>query len=137
MTEATCASTQQLYVSHMRTGSIFLHQIRVLLLAAAMIFGLFGTAAQASDTSSMATMEMSFASASLATDTTEDCTGCSMDADMSSVCHSSAGCQAIDLVTSGDVPNGSASAASVTPVDALARGLAIRPLAQPPKSIIV
>lgn len=136
MTGAAYASLWQLYLVHMHTGSTFLHQIRVILLAIAMIFGIFGTVAQASGTSSMATMKMSFASASLAADTIEDCTGC-LDADMGSVCHSPAGCQAVDLPTSSEFTNGPASVTSVTPVDALARGLAIRPLAQPPKSIIV
>lgn len=130
-----CGSPGQLYVSFMRrTHVAFLQQIRVVLLAVAIVFGPFGTAAQANGMHSVADMEMSFASAVFVADESEDCNGCSTGADMSSACHSAVGCQAAaDLPDSGALRVDAASVAIAIPLDARARGLALRPLAQPPK----
>lgn len=117
-----------------RPISVFLHLIQALLLAVALVFSPFGMLAHAGGTGS--TVETSSTLEHSAMGIPEECDGCSTGADMSSLCHSAVGCQAAaDLRDNDGLRIDPASVAMAIPVDARARGLAVRPLAQPPKSI--
>lgn len=128
-----CDSSGRLYVTGMhRPVSSFLQLIQAVLLAVALVFSAFGAPAQASGTPS--TVQISLAPEPSAMSVLEDCDGHSMGADISSACHSAAGCQATaDLPDSGALGIDLASVAMAIPLDARARSLALRPLAQPPK----